>query len=267
MGYGVGIEAAIKETESGYILLLDDDNVLEPGALAVLMKAHAEVANEIPIDRLAVLGFRPEHQADLAAGLPVERAEHHPNSFFGFHVVDIPFKLLRRMPWVMRRYGTRPLPQRVRVRTGPYSGLLFHRAVVERVGTPNPDLVLYADDTEFTYRLTAIGGGIWLIPGARLADLESSWNAKTRFATSFTGWLCGEGDQRAYYGARNQAYFEGHCRDHNPLVRGLNQAVYLALLALMAVRLRRMARLRLLLNAIRDGSAGHLGLHPGFPLG
>ena len=264
-GFKVGIEAAVAQGAE-YILLLDDDNVLVPGALAALAAAHADLARSISRDRLAVLGFRPDHQPDIAAGLPLARVVPHPDSFFGFHLADIPFKFWRRTCLARRHYAGHLLPERVKLDVAPYSGMFFHRSVVENIGTPDPDLVLYGDDTEFSYRLTKAGGGIWLIPAARLSDLEASWNIKDRFRSSFEGWLCGGEDLRAYYGARNGAYFERHCRPHNSLVRAINRQIYLLGLRFFACRLSKMGRYQLLRSAIADGENRKLGVNTRFHL-
>ena len=46
----------------------------------------------------------------------------------------------------------------------------------------------------------------------------------------------------------------------------LNRIVYLALMLIIAVRLNRFARLKLLVRAVCDGNAGRLGVNPRYPL-
>ena len=261
-GYAAGIQCAL-DLGAEFIFLLDDDNKPERGALPILLKAYAELARNTPRDRLAVLAFRPPHQSDVAAGVPLHRINPRPSSFLGFHVLDIPYKLWRRTSWGRPRG---PMPGLVQLSVGPYSGLLFKRDLVTAIGLPNPALVLYIDDTEFTWRITANGGRIVLITSARLVDLESSWNTKAQFSTSMAGWLDGSGDFRAYYGMRNRAYFDARylCR-HTPVFM-LNQGIYLILLWCLAQRHRRQARYWLLLKAMDDGLAEQLGVHPEFPL-
>lgn len=264
-GFKVGIEAAMAEGAE-LILLLDDDNVLNAGSLSALYGAYDELLEQTPQDRLAVLGFRSDHQADIHDGIPPERTIAHPNSFFGFHIADIPFKIWRRTPWAKRGFSQKSLPKRIRMEMAPYSGLMFHRKVVERIGTPDPKLVLYADDTEFSYRISASGGAIWLITLAGMTDLEASWNIKKRSSSSFGIWLLGDSDFRAYYNARNGAYFEHHCRPHSHWIRTVNRQIYLLALSLFARRLGRLDRYQLIKDAIADGEASRLGLHPRFPL-
>lgn len=264
IGFAAGIERA-RKLGAEFIWLLDDDNQPTDNALSTLLGAYSRLSAEFSEDKLAVVAFRPDHQADVAAGVPLLRISPRPSSFWGFHIFDVPYKLWRRTPWG-RPQGRETLQPLVEMAIAPYSGLLFHRAVVETHGLPLADFVLYGDDTEFTYRITRDGGAIYLVTSARLTDLETSWNVKRRFGNSFQGWLSGAGDMRAFYGARNGTYIDLHCRPHSRLMFAANRQVYCWALWLYAQALRRTGRYRLLRHAIRDGIAGHLGLHPRYPL-
>lgn len=263
-GFAIGIERACS-IGAEFIWLLDDDNRPEPGALVTLLDAYTELQETVRKDRLAVLAFRPEHQADVNAGIVISRINPRSSSFWGFHVFDIPYKFWRRTHWG-RPHANNILPTAVRLDTAPYSGLLFHRSVIEAHGLPRVDFILYADDTEFTYRITHSGGIIRLVPDARITDLESSWNAKHRFGNSLQSWLSGGSDMRAFYGARNGTYFNRHCRPINKPMFTINRLAYCFGLWLYAKTLRRTNRYRLLSRAIDDGLAGRLGLHPKYPL-
>lgn len=255
-GFAAGIERAVS-TGAERIWLLDDDNRPGKGALQDLLRVCQEVYEREEPSRFALLSFRPEHQADIASGVPLERCYPRPGSFLGFHVLDLPYKLWRRTLWGK----TKPafsLPDRIPVPYAPYSGFFFHRTVIERIGLPDTRFVLYGDDTEFTARLTASGGTIYLVPSSSLEDLEASWNIKSRFGNSFKGWLCGGSDLRAFYGARNRAYIDSRQGGPRAVYR-INRRVYLAILRLFAAWEKRSHRFHLLRRAIGDGEAGRLG--------
>jgi GT2 family glycosyltransferase len=267
-GSAVGFTAGIKHAcklGAEFIWLLDDDNQPCDGALSALMTAYAHLNVEFAKPDLAALAYRPDHQAEVAAGVAISRVNTRPSSFLGFHVFDTPYKLWRRAPW--RHSRTRDtLPALVQLNAACYGGLLFHRAVVEKHGFPRADFVLYGDDTEFTYRITSAGGAIRLVTSARLIDLETSWNTKGRFSNSFKGWLNGVGDIRAFYGVRNGTYFSHYYRANNRFMFAINRGIYSLALWLYAQITGRDARYRLLRGAIKDGLAARLGLHPMFPL-
>ena len=262
-GFKLGLEMAV-DRGAKYIWMLDDDNRPRENALEILIAAYRAITKTYAIDRFALLSFRRDHQADISMGVPLERCAPKPDSFFGFHIDDVPYKFWRRTRWGKPRAPSN-LQNLIPMSHAPYSGLFFHRSVIDRIGLPNPDYVLYGDDNDFTARLTRSGGSIFLVPLSRLEDLEASWNIKDAFATSFEGWLCGGSDFRAYYGARNQVYFESKFIRQSPTYE-FNRTVFLGLMLLMAIRYGRFNRLKLFLSAIRDGASGQLGVHPRFPL-
>ena len=177
-GYKVGLQAAFNASAE-YILLLDDDNILEQGALKVLKNGWMSLDTELPISDRIVLGFRLNILADIVDGVSKTHSSQSSNSFFGFHVKDIPFKLLRRTSWYRKSVAVKSLPLQISMKYAPYSGMFFHRELLEKHGYPDDRLVLYADDYEFSYRVTRAGGSIRLMTDARMEDIESSWNSSS----------------------------------------------------------------------------------------
>jgi len=261
-GYAVGIQTAL-DAGARYVWLMDDDNAPRPGALNALHRVLTNLANEYGADQAAVLGFRPDHQADIAAGVSASRAVPLRSSFLGFHYRQTPFKIWRRLG---RRSKNVAAATQVSLPYAPYGGLLAARQLIERIGLPKRDLVLYADDTEYTWRITGSGGVIALVTTALLDDLEGSWNLKDRYPNAFVGWLQGGTDFRAFYASRNQAWFDKNVWAASRLEYRLNQVLYMALLTFFSIRTRSRVRLRLLKHAIRQGHASALGVEPEFPL-
>lgn len=265
-GFRSGLQRAL-ELGAHYVLLLDDDNRLRPGCLESLKSGLEECQRDwdVPREKIAVAGFRPEHHADVAAGLPGNRINPRAGSFFGFHVLDIPYKIWRRTGWARRSAAMRPVPRFVTLDVAPWSGLFFHVDVVTKFGLPRSDFVLYADDTEFTWRISADGGKVVLCTDALIEDLDRSWNVKGRTSNSLDGLILGNGDLRVYYGVRNRTYFEQRCMPASIWWR-LNRAIYIAMLGLNARRRERLPRWQLIRRAVADGDRGALGICPQFPL-
>jgi GT2 family glycosyltransferase len=263
-GFATGIQRAL-DWGAEYVWLLDDDNRPRGDTLQKLRDAYSKAQASTPRDRLAVLAFRPEHQADVAMGVATHRINPRVNSFRGFHVLDIPYKIWRRTPWGRPRVLAE-LPATVSMEQAPYSGLLFHRDLIQSIGLPNADFVLYADDNEFTYRIAKKGGRTLLVTSAMIDDLESSWNVKARFGNGFVGNLEGVGDFRAYYAMRNGVYFDVTNMNRNGFAFWVNRSVYMAILFVFSIILGKRARYRLLLVAVHDGLAGRLGVNKAYPL-
>lgn len=263
-GFAAGIQRACS-LGTEFIWLLDDDNLPESDTLRRLFEAYWQLGADFPKDRLAVAALRPANQAEVTAGVPLWPLGRRPSSFRGVHALDLPYNLWRYVRKGTIRPGGCP-PALIELAVAPYGGLLFHRAVVERHGLPSADFVLYGDDTEFTYRITRAGGVLRLVTSARISDLEMSWSLKSRFGTTFRALIEGGNDLRAYYSARNQAYIDSHCFQHNRVAFWINRQIYCVALWLFAIVLGRRDRYRLLRNAIRDGIDGRLGIHPRHPL-
>ncbi len=264
-GFKRGIRRAL-QFDTEFMLLLDDDNEMQAGCLNALSATYHDYARFVHPAVLAVLAYRADRQTDVAGNVPASGMADDRSAFFGFNLRDLPFKLFRRTPWGKRWIARRVPAAQVNVAVAPYSGLYFHRSVPEIHGLPDERFLLYADDTEFSFRLTRNGGKIVLVTDAKLTDLEASWNVRSRYSNTFDALLQGDGDFRAYYSTRNNAYFERWMRDGNSWARALNRTLYLTALRLRADMTKRQQRFQLLLGAIHDGEAGRLGEHPNFPL-
>ena len=262
-GYAVGIATALTR-DTDYLWLMDDDNAPCPGALDVLCHQLDLLTRMHGRSRTAVLGFRPDHQADIAMGVPATQALPPRSSYFGFHVARIPYKIWRRTPW--GKPQPQAIPEVVRMPFAPYGGFLGHREMYLDLGLPERQLVLYADDIEYTWRLTARGGHIALVTGARLEDLEGSWNVKRHWKNHFECLLFSGSDFRAYYSSRNQAWFDKHYWSSSGFTYRLNRFVFLTLLRLYGKRRQAADRLRLLERAIADGEASRLGFNADYSL-
>jgi GT2 family glycosyltransferase len=264
-GFKRGLQEALR-TDTEFIFLLDDDNELQAGCIGALQREHRRWLADVPAESLVMLAHRPDHQLDVAAGTAPLQVAPPPGSFFGFTIFDLPAKLWHRLGLNRQRgLSSATAPTHV-METAPYSGMYFHRSAVDAHGLPNEQLVLYADDTEFSHRLSAHGGKIVLVTAAGVRDMERSWNVKTQFSGALESWLLGGSDLRAYYAARNHAYWERHCRAGHGALRSFNRSVYLLMLRVRAWQLGRTRRFRLLLSAIRDGESQRLGQHALYPL-
>lgn len=263
--YSAGIRLALECNTYDFLWLLDDDLAPENECLAILMKEYSSLAQTVQKNKIAVLAARLEFIETLSSGRYRRLMNPPNNAFLEFSVADLWPKIKKRLPWHPGQARNTDLPNAFSVQMAPYGGLLFHRSVIENIGLPDNDFVLYVDDYEYTDRIVRSGGNIMLIPSARLKELEQCWNSGQSHFSSFHAWLSGS-DFRAYYTARNMSYFETHVRNNRGSLYRFNKFTYLTILRLIALLQRRGARMRLLRDAIRAGVAGRLGLDNRFPL-
>ncbi|MEK0363960.1 glycosyltransferase [Pseudomonas sp. CBC3] len=261
-GYAVALEAALAGG-ADYIWMMDDDNAPTTAAVSILHRELARLGGLLGPERVAVLGYRATQQADVAQGVPPRYILQPRSSYFGFHIAQLPYKLWRRLPWA-KRPGKRPAS--ISLPFAPYGGMLAHRSLYQRIGLPLKELVLYVDDTEYTRRITAGGGRLFLFTDAVIDELEESWNIKARTRNIYETFLLGDSDFRAYYAARNQAWFDKNVWAASPRLHRLNRAIFLTLLRLIARLRNTRKRLKLIEQAIHDGENGALGMSKIFPL-
>jgi len=261
-GYAVGLEAALAEGAQ-YIWMMDDDNAPTAAAVRLLHEELAQLGDDVGLQRAAVLGFRPSQQEDIACGVPLRFAIQPRSSYFGFHIAQLPYKLWRRTPW--GRPKGMP-PHAIDLPFAPYGGMLAHHSLYRAIGVPLRELVLYADDTEYTRRITAMGGRLRLVTDALIDELELSWNIKAHTRNIYEAFLLGDSDFRAYYTARNQAWFDTYVWAASPWLYRLNRRIFLGLLRHVAKRQSAPKRLQLIEQAIRDGESCTLGMSQTFPL-
>ncbi|RRW39990.1 glycosyltransferase [Pseudomonas luteola] len=262
-GYAVAIEAALA-SGAEHIWMMDDDNAPLENTVRVLHQKLQELSHLHGRDKVAVVGYRPTQQADVAQGVPTRMIVQPRSSYFGFHVARIPYKIWRRLPWGKPKGGQPEVM--VKLPFAPYGGMLAHRSLYESIGLPLRSLILYSDDTEYTYRITHSGGHLYLVTTAEIDELEHSWNIKERTSNVYENYLQSGSDFRAYYASRNQAWFDKHHWADSSLMYRVNRAVFHTLLRLFARDKKAKERLVLIQRAAQEGEAGNLGMNRSYPL-
>lgn len=219
VGYSAGIRYAVNSMGADYIFMLDDDNRPEQDALAKLLTiALADSGNKTC--PLALRNDRPEQLKALDRGFPLI---HQFDSFSGFHVGVSLKKIISAL--LKPPVKDSPARGQVEVEFAPYGGLLIPRAAVEIVGYPYSDYFVYADDHEFTTRISWNGYRIILVADARVEDLETSWHLKKNGAVSL--FSTSVPLMRLAYSVRNRVDFERRYLVKNRVVYIANAAVYL----------------------------------------
>jgi GT2 family glycosyltransferase len=250
--YAAGIEAAI-DCGADWVWLLDDDNLPASNTLERLLAAHRMMSQDDDPGAIAVCGYRAHiHDPQLRNGPRV------PSSFLGFHLRTFIQRLCRR-----RQSSPSSRVQTRAVAIAPYGGLLLPRALIARVGFPDPRFVLYADDTEYSDRIVRHGGKLFVVGDAVIDDLLPSWLEGPGLLRA---WLDEPDSARAYYGARNEAWFDWHRLAKNRWHYGLHRAIYFSVWWFLSRREPRRTRFALLREAVRAGEGDKLGPDPRFML-
>lgn len=264
-GFHAGISAARALDNCRFVILLDDDNVGDPGFIDRLLALHLALGSSDTVGLCALRRSRGLYPKLLAEpNTPAIRA----NSFMSFHLLALPAKIRDA---VVRRPSSAP-PDSLRLRrieTAPYGGLMLPIAVVRSAAPPDERFVLYSDDHDYSLRLLDAGVTLYLTDVGCITDIEQSWDQPRRRARrsliSFDTppW-------RIYYAARNRMMIERRFVT-SPVIYRLNRLAYLAILAIDALGTTgSLSGMRAALDPLRrgiaDGDSGRLGAATDFPL-
>ncbi|MEE8331809.1 MAG: glycosyltransferase [Acidimicrobiia bacterium] len=261
IGFGAGIARGL-EIDADYMWLLDDDNCPEPSALTELLAA-AETYGASSAFQCMRPSYEPLRR--LAAGTHPQDVFGHPNGFLGEslrHRLGAARRLPRQtddapqMPWAM------------------FGGFFAPVEAFAAAGEPRRDYVIYADDSEYTHRISAAGWRLRLLPKAVVEDVDEAWwevAGERRGVTSAVTprVQLAEERRRMYYTVRNSVHFERSQRVTNRFEYAVNMVakhlVMTVVCCLSAAKTRRLTPLRNLVVYLRaswHGFAGRLGILP-----
>lgn len=256
-GFKTGIEKAINCKDCEYVLLLDDDNVLSENAIRVILNRFNNLALIYNKDTFLISCYRK----------CLNQLQHRKvknGVFLGFYIRNLPLKIFRILNYKKGRNKTDKFFNEEEIQTAPWGGLFFHKSLIKKYGLPRQDFVLYAGDTEFTYRITENNGKIFLIPRAKITDIDIpmggeklSFNLLSYFNVT---------ESKIYYCLRNTTFFETHCKKDKTLTRKINKIIYIFILKIFSLIYGNKKRFNTIMQAINDGENGKLGHNPEFPL-
>lgn len=258
-GFKRGLEEADSDENCEFIWLLDDDNEPQKGSLKVLENFWNDLNQEDKNGKVSLLSYRKDRVAykeaimtnnpDLVLG--------RKNSFLGFHIIDLPKKVLKV---IKRKFGLNTFIENQNIKSGkvsvaPYGGMFFHKNIIATVGYPNEEFYLYADDHEWSHRITKNGGDIYLVLDSLVDDIDTSWNVSQKKEKSFN--IIANGSKfRMYYSTRNRVFFESTNLVSNEFIYKLNILVF-RFLVRNADKLKQ--NYQIFNRAISDGLENRLG--------
>lgn len=242
-----------RQSNNSYILLLDDDNMLEPGALSIL-KSHwiSEKSNKTK----CLLAYRPDRKLYKEA-IQTKNPEHvlgALNSFYGFDIWDKISSFFKKKPTHYSDITSG------KIAYAPFGGMFFPKSLIEDIGYPREDFYLYSDDHEWSYRIYKAGFSIELLLNSRIQDLEASWALqKPNEKLSIFKRLQTANPFRLYYTVRNRLIFEQNHRVTNSFLHFLNRKTFSYILFLFCGKSNVYKIYR---RAIKDALNKNLGEKP-----
>lgn len=250
-GYKRGLEEAYKDPSCEFIWLLDDDNVPEQGSYEKLIYAFKYLGSSY---KNVLVSFRESDISNILAVTKGVRIEYKTNSFLGFHILQ----------WLVNKFQKKDINKNsknypiIKSQVAPYGGLFFSKKVLDYVGLPNEDFFVYADDHEWTLRMTKNGFNLYLCSESSLKDIDWTW---TTTKVKNPHYEPTASEFKIYYGVRNHVFLDKNFIE-NKYVYVFNMAmqlIYMYLIHLFLVPRIATKRFNLILRAIKDGLNGRLG--------
>jgi GT2 family glycosyltransferase len=259
-GFHIGISEAVKK-DNQYIWLLDDDNKPNNNALENLVDNTQKLQSQDQDKGVwGISSLRNDRKELIQAANNFKPKDIFPseNSFLGFHILQIPSKILKKV--FKKNYSGKRITNKelVQIPLAPYGGFFFNKNLISKIGLPNKDFYLYSDDYEFTHRVNTHGGNLYLDPNSIVEDLEQSWFVETK-QPYILSLITSSKVNRIYYGIRNRVYFENKNLVNNFKIYKINKFFFLLIINILSMFLVKRERKRLIMRAIRDGENENLG--------
>ena len=165
-GFGRAVNAAARQADGEFLLVLNPDTVVEPGAVAELV-AFLRHRPQAGICGPKVTGPDGGFRHDCRRGFPTPM-----NAFGYFSGLDRVFPYSRRLGGYHRRW----LSADLEVTTDCVSGscLLLRRSAFQSVGGFDEDYFLFGEDIDLCWKLRQAGHEIWFVPAARVIHAKGA---------------------------------------------------------------------------------------------
>jgi len=257
LAYKTGVKLCSTDPLCNFIWLLDDDNCPDSNSLRELVifwKTHVIGAKS---KIYALSSYRKDREIYKKAIFRNEpKLMLGPiNSFSGFHfkrtynIFKEKIKPIHKVGKIKhglnKKYG--------QIYVAPYGGLFFNKELIKKIGFPDETYFVYADDYDYTSRISEAGGKIILILQSKITDLEKSFNTKRGLLTS--RMLSSTSELKCYYMFRNSIRFEAKKITSKPIYY-TNMSLYIlynTLLLLVNPNLKSFKNYKYSMKGIYDG--------------
>ncbi len=271
IGFGQGMQAAI-EQKAEFIWLLDDDLLPEDTALSEIFSCLDKILQNNATEKIMLLSNRINKQNIYLKAI-IQKNQNiiigRKNSFRSLHIFnvinDLSNKFFHKNTIDNTMVNNTNNTQYEPLGAACYGGLFFNVNVIEAIGFPNKNYILYYDDYEYSLRHIKSGGKIFFVTRSIVHDQITSWHdSKYKFA--FIEIATHNNFSILYYSIRNSIYFAKTYNIDNKFIFYLNLMVYSLFTCLTALILLRLTNIKVYAQAVKDGIMGRMGLNQKYTL-
>lgn len=242
--------ASSDKNKNEMVLFLDDDNYPEDGSVQKALQ-YAEASGDSKMVLFLMREDRP-HYREYVRSRDMQVLLGKENSFMAFTLKDYLNKFKEKIfgkgksqELVYYPFPLMPVP------CGPYGGMLTKKSILMDGVRPMKEMVLYFDDTKYTYDLDKSGVSLYIIPECIIRDIDDSWSAKK---TSKLSSPLFEADEfKVSHTIRNRVYLERQIIVTNKFSYALNIASFMSITLIKAITSGNLMRYFKLIGYIRKG--------------
>jgi GT2 family glycosyltransferase len=272
-GFSQGIKAAI-ELGAEFIWLLDDDLLPDMDSLLSLLEVWNKLSLTVKTHQLMLLSNRVDRQNIYIRAILSNNPElviGDKNKFRSFHILKLihtlssKFFVNKEESAFSKKTNMKEFPEYAPIGAACYGGMFFNVSLVDTIGFPDKNYILYYDDYEFSLRHIRQGGEIYFVTKSILRDQVKSWN-NSRWKFAFLEIATNRNLSILYCSVRNSVYFEKKYNVDNIFIYYLNLVIYTFFTCLAALIFCRFSNIKVYLQALFDGLNGKLGFNPKYLL-
>lgn len=252
-----GIEAAMEDPRSGFIWLIDDDNLPEPDSYGILKKTWIQLSIADKNRKLILSSLRGGRQNYIDAV-----KKNDPESIIGQYNIFRSFHIKKFFKFKHNK-NEENVGSFGEISAAPYGGMFFHRELIDEIGLNDEKYYLYCDDFDFCCRHTGNGGRIILTLESRITDIEKSWNTKGRAVDFIARGDCAF---RIYYSVRNRVFLEKRYLVKSWFIYLINMAIYSGVVTILALSRLKFKNIMTYYTAVYHGLTGKMGCNSKYSL-
>lgn len=142
----------------------------------------------------------------------------------------------------------------LRGEANPFNGTLVSRELVAEIGYPNPDFFIKGDEVNYKQRSFAAGAAVVTVADSNYIHPRPETNERTVLGRKVPFFV--EAPWKEYYAARNFTYMYKQNGWYKAIAFEL---VFVKLLAILSMKCKKFATVKMLCRGVKDGWQGKLG--------
>jgi GT2 family glycosyltransferase len=186
-----GLKYSLK-SDCKFILLLDDDNLPTLRFTKILEKKYQQYGNSYK-NIISPNRYKLKYYKNL---------QSKNNPFFFLNNNFIKFNFLQIIFYFIKKFFIKKekLKKNILMQVAPYGGLFFNKEVLKSLGYPKTNFFLYADDFDFTLRMTRNNFNIYYSKEYLIKDLDPTLDENNYFSKKID-------EKKIFFQMRNHTYF------------------------------------------------------------